>query len=124
MRPASLSRGAASPCGARGKGDDCHSRRGPRGRSLGVLRDRADAVLGERADALRGGDADLDGLLDAGRDAGELIRHDVRAAGRVTLDRGAVAAHDALQPGARLLDVALELVAGLHAAALVARLQL
>ncbi len=48
----------------------------------------------------------------------------LRTVRRVTLDGGAVAAHDALQTGARLLDVALELVAGLDATALVARLQL
>ena len=44
--------------------------------------------------------------------------------GRVTLDGGAVAADDALQAGAGLLDVALELVAGLDAATLVAGLEL
>src|SRR4051795_6861973 len=86
------------------------------------LRQRGDAVLRDRADALGGGDADLDGLLDAGRDAGQLAGDDVLATRGVALDGVAVAAHDALQAGARLLDIALELVARLDAAALVAAL--
>ena len=67
--------------------------------------------LAMRADALRGGDADLDGLSTRVGDARELLRHDVAATRRVTLDGVAVAADDALQARARLLDVALELVA-------------
>ena len=57
-------------------------------------------------------------------DAGELAGHDIVATRRVTLDGGAVATHDALEAGAGLLDVALELVAGGGAAALVAILEL
>src|SRR3954471_11445610 len=90
-----------------------------RGGNSGLCQ-RGDPVLGERADALGGGDADLDGLLDAVRDARELLRHQVLAARGVALDGGAVAAHDALHAGAGLLDVALELVTRLDAAALVA----
>src|SRR3954447_12218372 len=104
-------------------------RRAPEGAATlrecpGCLGDRRDAVLGERADALGGGDADLGDVLDAGRDAGDLLADHVVAAGRVTLDGVAVAAGDALEAGARLADVALELVAGLGAAALVAGLEL
>src|SRR4051794_15218308 len=93
-------------------------------RMRGGLRQGRDAVLRERADAAGGGDADLGGLLDAAGDAGELLGHDVVATRRVTLDGGAVAADDALDAGTRLLDVALELVAGLDAAALIAGLEL
>ena len=80
--------------------------------------------LAMRADARGGGDADLGDALDARGDARELLRHDVAAARRVTLDGGAVAADDALEARAGLLDVALELVAGLDAATLVASLEL
>src|SRR3954447_15783210 len=83
-----------------------------------------DAVLGERADAAGGGDAHLGDLFDAARDAGDLARDDVVALGGVALDGRAVATDDALQAGAGLLGVALELVAGLHATALVAALEL
>src|SRR5215212_6986536 len=83
-----------------------------------------DAVLRDRADARRGGDADLRDVLDAAGDAGELLRDDVRATRRVLLDGVAVAADDALDAGAGLLDVTLELVARRGAAALVAGLEL
>ena len=85
---------------------------------------RGDAVLRDRADARGGGDAHLGDLFDAVGDAGDLARDDVVALGGVTLDGRAVAADDALQAGAGLLDVALELVAGLDATALVAALEL
>ena len=52
------------------------------------------------------------------------LGHDVRATRRVTLDGVAVAADDALEAGAGLLDVALELVARRGAATLVAGLEL
>src|ERR1044072_4809704 len=83
---------------------------GVRGKS-GCLGDRREAVLGERADTLRRGDAHLGDVLDAARDARELVGHDVRAPRGVLLDGVAVAADDALEARAGLLDVALELVA-------------
>ena len=103
-------RGAASP--------------GRRAGEIGCLRDRRDAVLGERADALGGGDAHLGDVLDAAGDAGELLGHDVGATRGVLLHGVAVAADDALEAGAGLLDVALELVARRGAATLVAGLEL
>src|SRR4051812_44279161 len=108
-------RGAASPGRRAGE-----TRISVRRRDVPPLDERGDAVLRERADALGGGDADLHRILDAG----DLPGDHVVATRRVTLDGVAVAAHDALETGACLLDVALHRVAGLHATTLVATLKL
>src|SRR4051812_22758767 len=100
------------------------------------LHERGDALLGDVRDARAGGDAELRDILHAVRHAGDPVAHDVSALRRLTL-RGvdlapdgatvaaqeplglaATGAHRALQPGAGLADVALELVAGGVAATL------